>query len=428
MRGIGRDNDRAEAGGCATARGCGGDASLADPTFARIEDGTRGQVAIVTTSLRQRTIATLGGVLLAVALTSCGGGGQDADALLDTAFGEPIGSADVTLSVDLGLEGLTGAPDSLGARVEGPYRSGTDEELPGFAFDVSLDSGALPTPASGLELTSTGGNLFVELAGTAYELGEDVVAKEIKARQNSDQPDSFGVDPRAWIDDAEVAGEEEIDGVQTTHVTGTLSIPALIENLNAAASRAAELGDQTAPEELSDEQVARIDEGVGDPTFDVYVADDGKLRRVAFNVDINVSEADRAGLGGLSGGTIVFELDLANVGDEVTIEAPKNPQPLESLTSQLQGLGGSLSGGAPAGGALPGGVPPGADPTAPAPGGTPLPVAPDGGTGGAQVPGQPKGDAQAFQRYAQCLAKADQNDPEAAQRCSDEIPGGPSAP
>ncbi len=109
------------------------------------------------------------------------------------------------------------------------------------------------------------------LAGTAYEVGEDAVAKQIAADAANDE-DGFGalgVDPRSWVEDPSIEGEEEIDGVQVTHLTGVLSVPTMVADLNDAAQRHRRAGDQSAPV-LTDEQIEEIEETVENPTFDLY--------------------------------------------------------------------------------------------------------------------------------------------------------------
>lgn len=341
-------------------------------------------------------------------LAGCGGS-PDPEELLDKAFSETVGSAQVSLGVDLELQGLTGLTEPVRLQIEGPYRSAAEDELPAFDFAVSVDAAGAPVPGQALELTSTGGNLFVTLAGTAYEVGEDAVAEQLTADAANDEEDglgALGVDPRSWVEDPSIEGEEEIAGVQVTHVTGVLSVPAMVADLNDAAQQASAAGDQSAPV-LTDEQITQIEETVENPAFDLYVGEDGKIRRLSASMTFTVPEADRAGLGGLESGRLGFELELSTVGEEVAIEPPADAKPIAELTKQLQALTGGL--------VVPEGVPGGSGAGA-APGGSEGGQAPPQGSGG---PAPGGADAEAFQRYADCLKDADPADPAAVAACGE---------
>ncbi len=288
-------------------------------------------------------------VLLAIALVgavaACGGDDDaDAQAVIDSAFSEPIESGDVSLSVDLAFEGSEQLSEPFRVQVSGPFQSNGPERIPSFDFDVALQGGGAEVPPLGV--ISTGDNVFIEVQGTAYEVGEDVVAEQ--NRQLAQQPTeesglaALGVDPREWIVDAEVEGDAEVAGEPTTHVSAAVDVPALVGDLNAAAQGASEVGAGPAPE-LTEEQQAQIEEALEDPTFDVFAGEeDGRLRRLTTTVGFQVPESAQAGLGGATGGTLTFSLELANVDGEQQIEAPEDAQPLEDLAQQLGGLGGVL--------------------------------------------------------------------------------------
>ena len=128
-------------------------------------------------------------------------------------------------------------------------------------------------------------------------------------------------------------------------------------------------------------------------------------------------EADRQQARGIEGGTLELTIEFRDVGKPQQIEAPAQSRPLSDLTKQLGGagalgLGGAL-GGRQGGGTGQGGrrapqVP--QQQTAAQP---PRRRPRSGGSGGSG------GDAETFQRYADCLDKADPQDTAALQRCSE---------
>jgi hypothetical protein len=334
-----------------------------------------------------------------LALAGCGGPSADPDEVLDKAFSQSIGSAQMSMSLGVTLEGLPSVSEPLRVNLDGPYRSGGPDALPAFDLTAGLDSGDLPAPANALSLVSTGDNLYVEIAGQAYEIGKEVVAQELKSRADDATgaaANPLGVDPRTWVSDPQIEGEEDVDGVKTLHLTGAVSVENMVQNLNQAAQKAASAGDQEAPV-LSEQQMSEIESVVQDPTFDLYAgADDGKIRRLSASVSFQVPESDRASLGGLTGGRVTFELTFSNVGEAVDIQAPQNPAPIKELGTQIQALTG-LSGGA----GLPG-------------------VGAEGQPGEPGQPGQSSGqdgqDGQdgadatgSFQEYSDCVAQAGQD-------------------
>lgn len=288
-------------------------------------------------------------VLSAAVISACGGDDEDAQAIIDQAFSEPIESADVSLSADLAFEGSDELAEPIRVQVSGPFRSGGEERIPSFDVEVALQGAGAEVPPIGL--VSTGDNVFVEVQGTPYEVGEDVVAEQNQQlAQDSEDPaglGALGVDPTDWIVDATVEDDTEVAGQPTTHVAAGVDVPALVSDLNEAAQQASEIGAGPAPE-LTEEQRAQLEEAVEDPTFDVFAGeDDGKIRRLTTAVSFDVPEDAQADLGGATGGTVSFSLELANVDGDQEIQAPENAQPLEDLAQQVGGLGGVLGEQAP---------------------------------------------------------------------------------
>jgi hypothetical protein len=348
-----------------------------------------------------------------LALAGCGGPSADPDEVLDKAFSQSIGSAQMSMSLSVTLEGAPSVSEPLRVNLDGPYRSGSPDTLPAFDLAAGLDSGDLPAPSEALSLVSTGDNLYVEIAGQAYEIGEDVVAQELKSRADDAEgaaANPLGVDPRTWVSDPQIEGEEEVDGVKTLHLTGAVSVANMVQNLNQAAQKAAAAGDQEAPV-LSEQQMSEIESVVQDPTFDLYTgADDGKIRRLSASVSFQVPESDRASLGGLTGGRVTFELTFSNVGEAVDIQAPENPAPIKDLGTQIQALTGGLGGaGLPGVGAE---GQPGLDGQDGQSSGQDGADGQDGqdATGSpAPAPPQTNGDTGSFQEYSDCVAQAGQD-------------------
>ena len=283
-------------------------------------------------------------IAVASSLSACGGDDPDAQEVIDTAFSEPIESADVTLSADLAFEGSEELPEPIRAQVSGPFRSGGSEEIPSFDFDLALQGAGAELPPIGV--ISTGDNIFIELQGVPYEVGEDVVAEQnSQLSQESGQAPglgTLGVDPRDWIVDAEAEEGTEVAGTPTTHVSASVDVPALVTDLNEAAQQATAVGAAPAPT-LTEEEQAQLEEAVQDPTFDLFTGeDDGKVRRLVGALGFEVPEEGQDDLGGATSGTVSVSMELANVDGDQEIATPEDPQPLADLAQQLGGLGGIL--------------------------------------------------------------------------------------
>jgi hypothetical protein len=333
-------------------------------------------------------------LLVASLLAGCGGDDKKpVTDLLDKAFENSIGSADVKLDIEVELEGVDQLEDPIEVALTGPYDSSDDTKVPSVDWDITVRA---QNQSFNAGLTSTGDRAFVGFQGTEYEVSAEAVAQlnrqvaASKKQEGGRDLSDFGVTARNWVVDAEDEGEEDVAGVETTHASGKLDVTRVLEDLNTVVEEAAKLGGQAgqqAPPKLTDEQKEQVEEVVDDPRFDVYVGnEDDKLRRLSFDVEFDVPEDSRDRVGGLEGGRISFSIEFANIGDAQPIEAPEGARPIAELTRQLQGLiGGAL--GAPQ---------PGAD-------GAPAPAPEDG----AGVPPQTEPEKQ--KAYEECV-KTDPSD------------------
>ena len=352
---------------------------------------------------------------LPLALAACGASGdeQDAEALLNRAFSKPIPSADVEIDAELEVDGLQGFEEPVRIRAAGPYIR-SKNTLPKLDIDLEIGTaGAGQAVESGL--LSTGDRVFLKFGGSFFEQPQAQVASANRrlARDGGDDGGSLadlGLDPRAWVVDASVEGEEEIDGVTTEHIKGVLDIEAAVTDLNDLVKRSAgALGDsETAPRALRERDIERLTNSVEDPSFDVYVGkDDDVIRRISLRLDVDVPESVRQDVNGVTGAAIRFSAELSDIGGDQKVQAPRTSQPIANLTQQLGGSLGALAGGLGGGGTTDGTTP---DPQS------------DGGSGSTDDGGV-SGDAgvEDFERYGQCLEQADPDDTAAIARCAEPL-------
>ena len=371
-----------------------------------------------------RVARTFLALLLAVATAStfgaCGGGGdEDAQTVLDKAFSTPIESANVALDLKLSGEGSAQLEDPVQVKLTGPYKNNGAKKLPSLDWDLSIGAAGQTFTAG---VIATGDNAFVDFQGTAYEVGEETIGAlntQLEQQTDGEQDRSLkalGIDPANWVRDPKTESDEEVAGTDTTHVTGSVDVARLLEDLNKTAKQAGEV-QGGAVSEIPEEQRKQIAEAVKDPKFDIYVGkDDDILRRLSVDLGFEVPEDQREAAQGLQNGNVSFTVEFSDIGSDPEITAPADAKPIADLLTQFGGLlGGGLGGGGdtPAPGATP--VPPpetGGAPTVPEAGG-----APEAGT----PPAATAPDAEAAQKYIECIQKADPTDTAALQACSSLI-------
>ena len=62
------------------------------------------------------------------------------------------------------------------------------------------------------------------------------------------------------------------------------------------------------------------------------------MRRISLRVDIEVPERDRKRVGGVTSASVRLSAQLADVGGDQRVEAPRSSRPLSDLTNQLGSL------------------------------------------------------------------------------------------
>jgi hypothetical protein len=345
---------------------------------------------------RVRRFACLLLLLAAWGMAACGGGGDDQESvenLLDKAFSTPIHSADLKLEAQVDLNGLLADPIKIDA--EGPFRT-NEGKLPSADIELHVGSGGGQTITSGV--LTTGDRVFLKFQDVYYEQPPAQVRKTNAAvarrgKQGGQSLSELGLDPRSWIANAEDKGDTRAAGADTHHVSGTLDVERLMSNINDFVGNSASAlgsGRKSTPR-LTKADIRELAKAVKDPSFDVYVGKtDDTIRRVAARIEFSIPEDDRAGLGGLTGGTITFSVELRDVNGNQKIEAPAHSRPLSKLTNSLGGALGALGAGS---------------------------ATPDDSGSGSDSGEDDSTDS--FQRYAKCLDKAKSNDTEQLQRCAD---------
>jgi hypothetical protein len=270
--------------------------------------------------------------VVALALAGCGGDGdsgssEDATALLKRGFATDVDTGVLTFETKLELRGVESVDGPLRLRLEGPFRAApSPTEMPDLDMDFEA-SGAGQSFTGHVIVTRENG--WLEYGGETYEVGEELWARVIEflRQSNEGRPNTFGeagVDPLDWIDEAETDGEEEIGGTNTTKVTGKLDVQAFLRDSS-----------KISTERLPEGTLRDVDEFVDDVDFEAWIGEDDIWRRIRADTEFDVPEEERDSLGGLEGGSVSLDMELAEPNEPVEIEGPAEARPIDELLRQL---------------------------------------------------------------------------------------------
>jgi hypothetical protein len=349
-------------------------------------------------------------VFVPLALLGCGGGSkEDVNKVLNETFSgnKNVKSGKLNLQVTVEANGISGLNGPVTVALTGPFQSQA-QALPKFDLDLKLAAGGRNFTAGAV---STGDKGFVKFQGSSYAIADNVFAsfksgyQRAKAQRNgSNQNPSFsslGIDPRKWLKNPKNEGTEDVAGQSTTHVSSSIDIPKLLDDVAHVLQKAGQLGvaqSRQLPTALTDQQKKAVADAVTDPKFEVFSGkDDRILRKLTIAFGFNVPQAQQQRANGLKSGKVTFDIEIAGVNQPQTVQAPPNPKPFTQLRSALGGLSGlgalsGLSGGTTTGSA-------GSSTT-----GTPGATGSSGGTANVQA-------------YAQCVTAAG-GDVNKAQACA----------
>jgi len=375
-----------------------------------------------------RTRSLFAAALVAVSVPAlvagCGGddsSGENPQDVIEATFNN---EEQITSGVlDLTLEASAGDQGTFSASVSGPFQGVEDDPtaVPQLDLDATLSgegAGQSVNFEGGLVVTED--NAIVEYQGDAYEIGADAFNQlkgDLEAQadkaggESGDATTSFreacergieaeGGDPSAcdfdisaWFTDLSNDGTEDVGGASTTHISGNVDVQQMLTDfIGLAQSVPGAEGQLDLGSGLD-----QVDEAISEASFNVYTGeDDDLLRKLDASVAIDPSAI---GATPVPIGTIdlSFSIELSDVNEEQTVEAPSNPKPIDELEQQLEGLGALGLGGD-------------IDDLG---GGDLDDLGGDGGNGGG-------GDAGATQDYLDCVEDAG-NDPQEAAKCLEEL-------
>lgn len=284
-------------------------------------------------------------VLAAVAafLVACGGGGDDAvsadsdpQAVLERAFSNEsaVESAKIDASMLIEVEGEKGGQMEMGvsgavanAGADAPDTDLTlsvNGDIDGESID--FEAGAILTPDAG----------FVKLDGETYQIDPGMyeqirgqVAQQTQGDDASADGGLFGsLDPEAFLDDVTNEGNEDVEGVDTVKISGTVDTEKALAEFQSFMDSADQLQGlgMDAP---GTKEFDEVREALGDVDFSIYVgSDDGIVRKMEFSAPVDPPNEDASG-------NFSVSVTLADVNEEQDISAPADAKPFDELIAAI---------------------------------------------------------------------------------------------
>ncbi len=282
---------------------------------------------------------------LATAFTACGGGGggsEDPQQVIDEATLEGVESGTVDLTLSIKSTGEKAG--NLDVTLSGPFQGGGKESLPQLELSAKAN-GDLNNESIDFEggLTLLPDRAFVEYKGDEYEVDPTTLGfiksgfeqaqqegGEESGGASACQKAAQGLKIGEFVENLKSEGGAEVDGTDTTKVSGDLNAAGAIDAvLKLAKDPACSAQFQAAgPLPLSELESfqGEFEEAIKRAHADVYVGDDHIIRRVV--AGLTVAEGNQKV-------DIDLDLTLSNVNEEQEIKAPSGAKPLEDLFRQL---------------------------------------------------------------------------------------------
>jgi len=289
-------------------------------------------------------------VALAAVFAACGGSSdkssEDPQQVVDSASLKGVKSGDIDFSLDINSEGDEGG--EIDISLSGPFQSGDAKgDLPQLALTAAAEGTAKGENIDfegGLTLLSD--RAYVNYEGTEYEVdpttfgfvkssfeqqggGSEGNPADVTACQEA----ATGLEVGDFVDKLTNDGSADVDGTETTKVSGDLNVGGAIDALiklteNPACSSQLEAAGPLPISEL-EEAKGELTSAVKKAHVEVYVGDDNIIRKLAAELTIEPQEAKREKV------EVEFELELSGVNEEQDISAPADAQPLEGLFKKL---------------------------------------------------------------------------------------------
>ena len=300
---------------------------------------------------RIRTLVLLATVAaIAALLAACGGGGSDTGSsedpqkVIDNATLKGIESGNLDLSLKVNAEGSSGG--NIDLSLSGPFQAGAKGELPEADLNAKVkgESGGENLDFEG-GLTLLSDRAYIGFEGEEYEV-DPTTFGFVKSgfEQAQQEGEGEGTEAKAcqeaaaeleiadFVDNLKNDGGVDVDGTQTTEISGDLNVSGAIDQIiklteNPACSAQLEAAGPLPLGELEKAKDTLANQ-VKKAHVSVFVGeDDDIVRKVSGELEVEPPGDEAV--------DIHFELSLGEVNEPQTVSAPANAKPLQELFQQL---------------------------------------------------------------------------------------------
>ncbi|HEX5979801.1 MAG TPA: hypothetical protein VFY52_01815 [Thermoleophilaceae bacterium] len=238
---------------------------------------------------------------------------------------------------------VSGRSDATGGRLElsGAFELGAANDVPEFEIDFAIAADGNRAQGG---FVSLGDEAFFTRGDTGWRVPDEAWTPLVEAVASGAgaQPQNFVLpfDPQAWIRDVESEGTETLDGVETTHISASVDVERVFEDVAGLARR------NGAPLPSARDAARTVERA----EFDVWVGNEDRvIRRLSADVAFAPPPELRAP-NDSERTQISFDLELTGVNQPQEIEAPANVRQgmpggelgrlAEGIVTGLSGLGG----------------------------------------------------------------------------------------
>lgn len=289
-------------------------------------------------------------IALSAALAACGGGGSsdDPQTVVDDATLQGIESAEIDLSLEVGVEGEKGG--DVDVSLSGPFQRDEGAELPeldlSFAAKGSIGGKKLDREGA---FTLLGNKAYVGYEGTEYAVDSTTFnfVKSMIKQQTGDQGKEgessscqeavAELEPGDFLENLKEEGSADVGGTSTTKVSGDLDVVGAVETASelsedpACSTQLSATGAFPSAAEL-DKAKDTVKDSVKSAHAVLYVGDDNIVRRIVAEATIEPPKSADASAKRVD---IDLDLTLTGVNEDQTISAPTATRPLSALFIKL---------------------------------------------------------------------------------------------
>jgi hypothetical protein len=303
---------------------------------------------------RTRVLALLAAlVALASVLAACGGGGsstggssgEDPQKVIESATLEGVKSGNLDLALNVNAEGQEGG--KVEVNLSGPFEAGAKEEIPQLDMAVKAkgDVSGEKVDFDG-NLTVLTDRAYIGFEGETYEV-DPTTFGFVKSGFEQAQQEQTGqeagttacqkaaekIDFGSIVENLTNEGSEEVDGTETTKLSGDLNVPGAVDAIvklseNPACSSELEAAGPLPLGELESAE-EELKTAVKKAHVEVFVGDDHIVRKFAAELTVEPKDAKGEKV------EVEMELSLGEVNEKQTFKAPSGAKPIEDLFQKI---------------------------------------------------------------------------------------------